>query len=171
MSDPFVAEIRMFGFTFPPQSWADCNGQIVPIAQNTALFSLLGTTYGGNGTQTFALPNLQNLIPVGIGQGPGLSDYVQGQTGGTTDITLLSNQMPQHNHSFGSSSGDADATNPASSVPARAAGETPFVAGSPNTPLSTTVGLVGNSQPHNNMMPYLTVRFCICLAGVFPARN
>jgi microcystin-dependent protein len=171
MSDAFIAEIRMFGFTFPPKNWLDCNGQLLSIAQNTALFSLLGTTYGGNGQTNYAIPNLQDRIPVGVGQGLGLSQYVQGQTGGTTNITLLSNQMPQHNHSFGSSSGDADATNPASSVPARAVGETPFVAGAPNTPLSTAVALVGSSQPHNNMMPYLSVRFCICQFGVFPARN
>ncbi len=171
MSEPFIAEIRMFGFTFAPKGWADCNGQILSIAQNTALFSLLGTTYGGNGTSTFALPNLQNMIPVGMGQGPGLSQYVLGETSGTTNVTLLSNQMPQHNHSFGSNSGDADATNPASSVPARATGETPFVAGAPNTALSTTIGLVGGGQPHNNLMPYLSVRFCIALQGVFPARN
>ena len=171
MSDPFIAEVRMFGFTFPPRGWADCNGQVIGIAQNTALFSLLGTTYGGNGQTTFALPNLQNMIPVGMGQGPGLSQYVLGQTSGTTNVTLLANQMPQHNHSFGSSSGDADATNPATSVPARAVGETPFVAGAPNTTLSSNIALVGGGQPHNNMMPYLSVRFCVCMQGIFPARN
>jgi microcystin-dependent protein len=171
MSDPFIAEIRMFGFTFPPRSWLDCNGQILSIAQNTALFSLLGTTYGGNGTTNYAIPNLQNMIPVGAGQGPGLSQYVLGQTSGTTNVTLLATQMPQHNHSFDSSSGDADSTNPGGAVPARAAGETPYTNGAANTPLSTTVGLVGGNQPHNNMMPYLSIRFCICQFGVFPARN
>ena len=171
MSDAFIAEIRMVGFTFPPKNWADCNGQIIGIAQNTALFSLLGVNYGGNGQTTFGLPNLQDRIPVGAGQGPGLSQYDLGQVSGSTSVTLLSTQMPQHNHSFGSSSGDADATNPAGSVPARAAGETPYTNGAANTPLSTTVSPIGGNQPHNNMMPYLTVRFCICLAGVFPARN
>ncbi len=171
MSDPFIAEIRMFPYNFAPRNWADCNGQLLAISQNTALFSLVGTFYGGDGRTTFGLPNLQNRIPIGIGQGPGLSLYDQGQTGGTTTVTLLSSQIPQHNHSFGTNSGDADNTNPAGSVPARAAGETPYTNGVANTPLSTTVGLVGGNQPHNNMMPYLSIRFCICQFGVFPARN
>ncbi len=171
MSDAFIAEIRMFPYNFAPRNWADCNGQIIGIAQNTALYSLLGTNYGGNGQTTFGLPDLRDRIPVGVGQGPGLSQYVVGESGGSTNVTVLQTQMPAHNHSFGTNSGDADGTNPGGSVPARASGETPYVNGAANTPLSTTVGLVGGSQPHNNMMPYLTVRFCICQFGVFPARN
>jgi microcystin-dependent protein len=171
MSDPFIAEIRMFGFTFPPRSWLDCNGQLIPIAQNTALFSLVGTFYGGNGQTTFGIPNLQNRTPIGVGQGPGLSQYSIGQSSGTANVTLLQNQIPAHNHSFGTNSGDADGTNPGGAVPARASGETPYTNGAANTPLSTTISPVGGNQPHNNMMPYLTVRFCICQFGVFPSRN
>ena len=171
MSDAFIAEIRMVGFNFPPKNWANCDGQILSIQQNTALFSLLGTNYGGNGTQNFGLPDLRDRIPVGAGQGPGLSQYSLGQSSGTTNVTLLATQMPAHNHSFGTNSGDADGTNPAGSVPARAAGETPYVNGAINTPLSTTISPIGNNQPHNNMMPYSTVLFCICQFGIFPARN
>jgi microcystin-dependent protein len=171
MSEPFVAEIRILPYNFPPQGWADCNGQLLAISQNTALFSLVGTMYGGNGQTTFGLPNLQDRIPVGFGQGPGLSNYDQGQTAGTSNITLLQSQMPQHNHGFGAFSNVGDSTNPANSVPARVSGETPYVNAVPNTPLATTISPVGGNQPHNNLMPYLTLRFCIALIGVFPARQ
>jgi microcystin-dependent protein len=171
MSDAFIAEIRMFGFTFPPRNWADCNGQLLPISQNTALFSLVGTMYGGDGRTTFALPNLQDRIPVGIGQGPGLSLYDQGQTAGTSNVSLQQTQMPSHNHGFGAFNNVGDGTSPANAVPARVVGETPYVNAAPTIPLTTTISPAGGNQPHNNMMPYLTVRFCIVLFGIFPQRQ
>ncbi len=171
MSDPFIAEIRILPFNFAPRGWAFCNGQLLSIAQNTALFSLLGTTYGGNGQTIFGLPNLQDRIPVGAGQGPGLSPYVLGQTSGTTNVTLPLSQMPAHNHGFGSFSDSGESSDPTNAVPARAAGETVYVNAVPNTPLTTTIGLTGGNVPHNNMMPYLALNFCIATQGVFPARN
>ena len=174
MSDPFLGEIRMVGFNFAPHGWAFCNGQIMPIQQNTALFSLLGTMYGGNGTSTFGLPNLQGNVPLGQGQGPGLSDYVIGQTGGEPSVTLLNSELPQHNHLVAASSGVASSTEPAGNVLARSAsGLTAYSStGTVNTVLAPSlIGLAGGSQPHNNMMPSLTVNFCIALSGVFPARN
>jgi microcystin-dependent protein len=171
MSEPFIAEIRILPFNFAPRGWADCNGQLLSIAQNTALFSLLGTTYGGNGQTIFGLPDLRDRVPLGMGQGPGLSQYDQGQISGTSTVSLLQSQMPGHNHGFGSFSDSGESSDPANAVPARAAGETVYVNAVPNTPLTTTISLAGGSQPHNNMMPYLALRFCIALQGVFPARN
>lgn len=181
MSDQFVGEIRPFGFNFAPVGWALCAGQILPISQNTALFSLLGTQYGGNGTSTFALPNLQGIVPNGQGQGPGLSDYVIGQTGGEQNVTLLITEMPAHTHTLPASAGEAGgASTPSPSVYLGAVGSriepkpvylTPAEA-SPLVPmLSTAVGVAGGSQPHNNMAPYLTINYCIALQGIYPARS
>jgi microcystin-dependent protein len=171
MSTPFIAEIRMMGFNFAPRGWAFCNGQLIGIAQNTALFSLLGTNYGGNGQTTFGLPNLQGQAPLHPGQGPGLSLYSLGETSGSSSITLLQTEIPGHNHSFGAISAVGDSNNPGGAVPARVVGETPYASTAPNTPLSTTISPSGSNQPHNNMMPYLVVNFCIALQGIFPARN
>jgi microcystin-dependent protein len=171
MSDPFVAEIRMVGFNFAPRGWATCDGQILPISQNTALFSLLGTTYGGNGSTTFALPNLQGRSPLQPGQGPGLSLYDLGETTGQSDVTLLQSEIPQHNHTFGALNAVGDTNNPSGSVPARVLGETPYVNAAPNTALAQSLVQAGSSLPHNNLMPYLVVYFCIALQGIFPPRS
>lgn len=175
MSDPFVAEIRMFGGNFAPTGWAQCNGQLLPISQNTALFSLLGTFYGGDGKSTFALPNLEGSAPMMWGQGAGLSLYDLGQTSGSPFITLLQSEMPIHQHFL---SGDAVDTGD-SRTPS------PVVTMAQTSPGSayqdSTSGLVqmnpfalsvsGSSLPHNNMMPFLTVLFIIALQGIFPARQ
>jgi microcystin-dependent protein len=173
--DPFVAEIRIFGFNFAPKGWAFCDGQILPLSQNTALFSLLGTTYGGDGKSTFALPNLQGSVPVHPGQGPGLSLYDLGETGGTETVTLLDSEMPAHNHNLMTQvqpAGSNTADN-ASSI-SRSVGGSAFKA----TAFGTTANLApeaitptGSIFPHNNMMPYLTLSFCIALQGVFPPRT
>ena len=171
MADPFVAEIRMFGFNFAPRGWATCDGQLLQISQNTALFSLLGTQYGGNGQTNFALPNLQSKAPLHWGQGPGLSNYSVGDTDGTTSVTLLNSEMPSHQHAVQANPRVAESVNPSGQNLARGESNL-YVNAVPNTtlsPQSTTV--VGNSSPHNNMQPYLSVIFCIALQGVFPPRQ
>lgn len=172
MSAPFVAEIRMFGFQFAPTGWAQCNGQLLPISQNTALFSLLGTFYGGDGKSTFALPNLQGSVPIHQGQGQGLSEYVIGQQGGSETITLLESEMPAHTHSFSCSEELINENNVTNNW--FGAGETRYVDQSTNPPITqmafNAVTIAGGSLPHNNMMAYLVVNFCIAMQGVFPAR-
>jgi microcystin-dependent protein len=171
MADPFVAEIRMFGFNFAPTGWAQCNGQLLPISQNTALFSLLGTFYGGDGKSTFALPDLQESVPVHEGQGQGLSQYFLGQQSGTQFITLLESEMPLHTHNFTASEEQANENNAANNVPAGGVAIW-ATATNPLTPMAfQTLAPAGGSLPHNNMMPYLVVNFCIALQGVFPARQ
>ncbi len=176
MATPFIAEIRMFAGNFAPRGNAFCNGQIQSIAQNTALFSLLGTTYGGNGQTTFALPNLQGRMPIGAGIGPGLSQRVLGETGGVENVTLLSSQMPAHTHVPQGSSVAGTQASPASGVWAASAGgrtPLPLYAAPPATVAmsSTALGVAGNSQPHPNMQPYLAISYIIALQGIFPARN
>lgn len=172
MSEPFVGEIRMFGFNFAPKGWAFCSGQILPIQQNTALFSLLGITYGGDGRSTFALPNLQGRAPLFWGQGPGLSDYSQGQTGGTTTVTLAANQMPAHNHPMSATTTNGSQLAPAGNIWAQDVGGANFYAPTATSPMNATiVGQAGGGQAHDNMQPYLAVNFCIALQGIFPARN
>ena len=174
MSDPFVAEIRIFPFNFAPKGWAFCNGQLLPISQNTALFSLLGTTYGGDGKSNFALPNLQGSAPLFWGQGPGLSLYDIGQTGGVDTVTLLQTEMPAHAHQASGASGNGP-TSPVNNTWGIGAGRTPppaYVNGSPNVTMApSTVAVTGGNLPHNNMQPYLTLNFCITLQGIFPARS
>jgi microcystin-dependent protein len=174
MSDQFVAEIRIFPFNFAPTGWALCNGQLLPISQNTALFSLLGVTYGGDGKSTFALPNLQGSAPVFWGQGPGLSLYDVGQSGGEEAVTLLQSEMPAHAHQASGASGSGP-TSPANNTWGTGPGRTPpptYVDGSSNVNMApATVATAGASLPHNNMQPYLTLNFCIALQGVFPARS
>ncbi|MCU0496010.1 MAG: tail fiber protein [Anaerolineae bacterium] len=173
MSDQFVAEIRIFAFNFPPVGWAFCNGQIMAIAQNTALFSLLGTTYGGDGKSTFALPNLQGSSPLQQGQGPGLSLYALGEETGSTNVTLIQTEMPAHSHAFNAVSGLAERSNPSNNLYATADGENLYV----SSPAGLTMmnpqmtNVAGTSFPHNNMMPYLTLNFCIALQGIFPPRG
>ncbi|MDR7252491.1 microcystin-dependent protein [Nocardioides sp. BE266] len=168
MSDtPFVAEIALFPFTFCPRGWAWCDGQLLPISQNTALFSLLGTQYGGNGVSNFALPNLNGRVPLGHGQGPGLSLYDIGQEGGTETVTLLQSEMPAHAHTLSASSGAATTANPAAASPATAEAALYHSSGQTTGPLQ----VAGGSAPHNNMQPYLTLYYAIALQGVFPPRG
>jgi len=170
MADPFVAEIRIFPFNFAPKGWAWCNGQILPISQNTALFSLLGTTYGGDGKSTFALPNLQGSVPLAPGQGPGLSLYDLGQTGGEPTVTLLATEMPSHTHNIQAQTVDpGDNRTPG---PQFNLGNTAVYTNSQNGQMDpSAVSLYGNGQPHNNLMPYLTLYYNIALQGVYPPRT
>jgi microcystin-dependent protein len=180
MASPFVAEITMFGFNFAPVGWAQCNGQLIPISQNTALFSLLGTNYGGDGKSTFALPNIQGMAVVGPGQGIGLSQYFIGETTGTETVTLLTTEIPTHRHSFAATSTPGTTLSSAGNQLAQAFSggkQASFTGNYLNTnaanvtmsPLSTSV--TGASLPHNNMQPYLTLNFCIAMQGVFPSRG
>ena len=181
MTSPFVAEIRIFACNFAPTGWAMCNGQLMPISQNTALFSLLGTMYGGNGKNNFALPNLQGSAPLQQGQGPGLTEYVEGEETGSPTISLIESELPSHPHFFmASSSPGTTETASGNQLGVGASGTKVqnYFANlySPNAASATTVmspqaiAPRGNSLPHNNMMPYLTLNFCIALQGIFPAR-
>ena len=173
MSDQFVAEIRIFPFTFAPRGWAFCNGQLLPISQNTALFALLGTTYGGDGKTTFSLPNMQGSVPLHVGSnqpGPGLSSYDQGETGGEDSVTLLQSEMPSHTHNITAQTIDqGDNRIPGQTLNL---GNTQMysTAASNATLDPSAVSIAGGSQPHNNLMPYLTLNFNIALQGVFPPR-
>lgn len=173
MADPFVAEIRIFPFNFAPKGWAWCDGQVLPISQNTALFSLLGTTYGGDGRSTFALPNLQGRAPMHPGQGPGLSLHDLGETGGSDTVTLLESELPAHSHAVSASQADGIERRPAGQQLAAGIGGIAAYAppGSliPMSPL--TLAPAGGGQLHNNLQPYLTLYFCIALQGVFPPRG
>jgi microcystin-dependent protein len=173
--DPFVAEIRIFPFNFPPKGWAFCDGQILPLSQNTALFSLLGTTYGGDGKSNFALPNMQGNAPMHPGQGPGLSLHDLGETGGSDTVSLLESEIPSHSHALMASAQPATRTGPANNALARAqGGPTPYLApaGAPMVNMSdNAIAPAGGDQPHNNMQPYLTLNFCIALQGVYPPRT
>jgi len=174
MSNPFVAEVRIFTGGFAPVGWAQCNGQLMPISQNTALFSLLGTTYGGDGKSTFALPDLQGCAPMQAGQGPGLSLRDLGETAGEQTVTLLQTEMPSHTHTVQSVSAGGGTNDPTNAIWAgggRGAPPiyTPLAANVNMSPFATSVA--GGSLPHNNMMPFLGLTFIIALQGVFPARS
>jgi len=175
MADPFVAEIRIFAFNFAPKGWAFCNGQILPISQNTALFSLLGTTYGGDGKSTFALPNMQGNAPMHPGQGPGLSLHDLGETGGSETVTLLVSEIPAHVHGMMAQNQPAQLPGPgADRTFSRSSGGFAYKPSPYNQVVSFSpnmLALTGGDQPHNNMMPYLTLNFCIALQGVFPPRS
>ena len=176
MSNPFLSEIRIFTGNFAPKGWALCDGQLMSISQNTALFSLLGTTYGGNGTSNFALPNLQGMAPLGAGQGSGLSRRDLGEIGGEPAVTLLTTEMPVHTHTVKALDGAGDTTNVVGTTWAKATegrvAENLYAAPgtSPPTMNPSAVSVAGGNQPHNNMPPYLTLNFIIALQGVFPAR-
>jgi microcystin-dependent protein len=171
MAEAYLGEIRMFGFNFAPSGWAMCNGQTLPISQNTALFALLGTTYGGNGTSTFALPNLQSSVAIHQGQRAGLSPYVIGQTGGQENVTLTSPQIPAHAHPVLANAATASGSRPAGSVLARTTADI-YAAAPDGTAMNAgMIGNTGGSQPHPNIQPYLVVNFCIALQGIFPSRN
>lgn len=177
--EPYLGEIKMFGGNFAPSGWALCNGQLLPISQYAALFSILGTTYGGNGTSNFALPNYQGRVPMHWGTGPGLTTRIIGETAGTENVTLIQNQMPIHNHLVNASTTIADQLSPAANILGESADSglgtnpTNFIAPSnANTTMApTTIANAGGSLPHNNMQPYLVVTFIIALQGVFPSRN
>jgi microcystin-dependent protein len=173
MADPFIAEIRIFPFNFAPKGWAFCNGQLLPLSQNTALFSLLGTTYGGNGKSNFALPNLQGSAPMHPGQGPGLSLHDLGESGGSETVTLLQSEIPAHTHGVLAAptivAGDSNI--PAGNAFAKSSQGNSYAAAANLTPMSpSALAPAGGNAPHNNMMPYLTCNFNIALQGVFPPR-
>ncbi|MBO9557899.1 MAG: phage tail protein [Caulobacter sp.] len=184
MSDQYLAEIRIFSFPYAPAGWAQCAGQILPISQNTALFSLLGTTYGGNGTSNFALPNLMGNLPLHVGRnqpGPGLQVYDLGQVGGSENVTLLQTEMPIHSHSPVSTTANGTVTTASGNQPAKAfngnftqntQGLVYSAVTTPATQLpAQVIGVAGGGLPHNNMMPTLFLNYCIALRGAFPARN
>lgn len=175
MSEPFLGEIILGGWNFAPRGYAGCDGQILPIAQNTALFSLLGTTYGGNGQTTFALPDLRGRVPMHQGQGPGLSNRSLGEVAGEESHTLLSTEMPQHNHLLQGASAPGTTRDTSGALLAKeASGQTAVYApsGSPDVAMSPlSIANAGGSQPHNNMPPYLVLLYCIALEGIFPSRN
>src|ERR1700748_612469 len=171
--DPFVAEIRIFGFQFAPKGWAFCNGQLLPISQNTALFSLLGTTYGGDGKVTFGLPDMQGNVPLNFGQSSTGTLYDLGQISGSQFVTLLQSEVPSHNHGVQSVAANFPGTSNVvgGNSYAKSAQGNAYIP--PTTLVSMnpqTTTFVGNNQPHNNMMPYITLNFCIALQGVFPPR-
>ena len=176
MSSPFVAEIRIFACNFAPTGWAFCNGQILPLSQNTALFSLLGTTYGGDGKSNFALPNLQGAAAMHWGQSPGTSLYDLGQTGGETTVSLLSSEVPGHQHNLQASAhaADLDSPGPQNALARSTPGfiyKQPTGAAPPQPMANGTLTPSGGNQPHNNLMPFLTLNFCIALQGVYPPRS
>jgi microcystin-dependent protein len=181
MNEPFIAMIGLFGFEFAPNGWAKCQGQIMSIAQNTALFSLVGTTYGGNGQTTFALPDLQGRTVLGQGNGPGLTPRVMGEAAGTENVTLISTQMPMHNHTLNVASQPGSVSDPANhvlaipnfiepvngdSVNVSAYAATPNAIANPQA-----IGVAGGNQPHPNMQPYLVMNYCIALQGIYPSRS
>ena len=173
MADPFVAEIRMFPFNFAPKGWAFCNGQLLPITQNAALFALLGVVYGGDGTSTFALPDLAGSSPMHPGQGPGLSLHRLGEIGGAETVTLLESEMPAHGHTLQGTVGFGNQNSPSGTFFGRpfGGGSLYVTPGSADQQLSpSALAPAGSNHPHNNMMPYLTVNFCIALQGVYPPR-
>jgi len=172
MSQPFLAEIKIVSFNFPPKGWAFCNGQLLPINQNQALFSLLGTTYGGDGQATFALPDLRSRVPVGQGQGPGLSPYAEGQAGGAETVTLTATQMPGHTHPVKASSSAAGSDQPGGRALGRSASHIYTAEPDASTVMNANMlGDTGGSQPHGNIQPYLAVNFCIALNGIYPSRT
>lgn len=166
MSEPFIGEIQIFGFNFNPRGWAFCNGATLPIAQNTALFSLLGTQYGGNGTTTFLLPNLSARTPIGDGQGPGLSPRSLGEATGVSTVTLTVGQLPAHSHPQAVHTANANTRTPSSAV--TPAVTTSAAYGSAAS-LVTMNDIVGGGQPHTNKQPYLGLNFCIALQGIYPS--
>lgn len=176
MSTPFLGEIRLLPYTFAPQGWADCDGRLLSISDNDALFVLLGTTYGGDGQSTFAVPDLRGRVPVHQGSGAGLTMRVLGELGGSEEVTLLAAQMPAHSHSFNATSGSANASTPAANNElGSVVSDTLYtddvigLTGIPTAPTMLTPQ--GGNQPHTNVMPTLVVRFCIATAGIFPSRN
>jgi len=166
MGTPYLGEIRIFSFNFPPKGWQFCNGQLLPINQNQALFSILGTTYGGDGRTNFALPNLQGKVAMSFGNG-----HVQGEQGGSQGVTLVTTQLPAHTHTVNCNKMAGTTTDATGAFPAYD-GDYPVYSGSGNAAMApTAINGTGGDQPHNNMAPYLVVSVCIALQGIFPSRN
>ncbi|HEY8907815.1 MAG TPA: tail fiber protein [Rhodoferax sp.] len=172
MADPFLAEIRMFGFNFAPNGWAACDGAVMPISQNTALFSLLGTNYGGDGRSTFQLPNLQSSLSIGVGQGPGLSPRVVGETGGAAAVTLQATEMPAHRHVLMAGPSPITGQPLNANLAPTANGATAYrIPGVMAAMAPDALQSAGGSQPHQNRQPYVGLMFCIALQGIFPPRS
>jgi microcystin-dependent protein len=171
--EPFIGEMMMTGANFCPRGWTDANGQLLAVSQNQALFSLLGTTYGGDGRTTFGLPDMRGRVAIHTGQGPGLTNRKQGNKGGTETHTLNVNELPSHTHNLMAASATATSKSPNGKVLAKAKRNVyaPSSSGSMSQLAPTSIGTVGNSQPHNNMQPFLTIRYCIALQGIYPSRN
>lgn len=168
---PFVGEIMLFAGNFAPVGWALCNGQLLPISQNTALFSLLGTNYGGNGVSTFGLPDLRGRAPVHFGQGPGLSNYLVGQIGGEEAHVLVQGEMPAHSHTAYGDAANGTSDTPTNLLPARNPAGIPTYGATPSTPMALShIAAAGQNQPHANMQPFLAINYCIALSGVYPSR-
>lgn len=173
MSEPFVGEIRMFAGNFAPRGWAFCDGQLLAVSQNDALFSLLGTIYGGDGRTTFGLPGLRGRTPIHAGHGPGLSNRSLGAKSGEENVTLITNQLPSHTHSIVATTDTGDEAAPAGRRPSGGAGLNPYRDGAVSTQFGTSGGASpnGDSQSHTNMMPTLVINFIIALVGIYPSRN
>ncbi|HEX3873948.1 MAG TPA: tail fiber protein [Solirubrobacteraceae bacterium] len=169
MAEPFLGEIRTFGFNFAPQGWAMCAGQLLAISQNSALFALIGTFYGGDGVTTFALPDLRGRVGINMGQGPGLSPYQLGEVSGSENVTLTTGQMPSHAHALNANAQQYTTTRPAGHVPAQ--GGTYAAVADGTTMNAAAIGPAGGNQPHTNIQPFLGLNFCIALEGIFPSRN
>lgn len=171
MATPFIGQITLFAGNFAPRGWAFCQGQLLPINQNAALFSLLGVTYGGNGTTNFALPDLRGRAPIGMGQGPGLGNYVQGQVGGVESVTLLSTQMPQHTHSLVATSALPTVADPTGAMLPTGYSRVYGTSATNVAMAPQSIGITGGSQPHENRPPYLAMNYIIALEGIYPSRN
>jgi microcystin-dependent protein len=171
VSEPFLGEIRIFGFNFQPRGWALCNGQLLPISQNTALFSLLGTQYGGDGIQTFALPDLRSRVPLHMGQGPGLSNYFIGEQTGAESVALNADQLPTHNHAVMSTRNAASKIRADNNLPARTTANSYAPASDGSTMNPSMIANAGSGAPVDNVQPILALNFCIALQGIFPSRN
>lgn len=171
MSDPFLGQIQMFPFNFAPRAWSDCNGQLLPISQNSVLFSLLGTIYGGDGRTTFALPDLRSRVPIHTGTGPGLSSRNLGSRSGAETHTLLVAEMPSHSHGTSVTADVGNQTSPVGTLPATANDGESNYSNSQSTTTGRATTNTGGTQAHNNMPPFLTIRFCIALQGIYPSRS
>ncbi len=171
-AQPFIGQIMVFAGNFAPAGWAQCNGQLLPISQYDALFSLIGTTYGGDGQTTFALPDLRSRLPIHQGQGPGLSNYVPGENGGAEAVTLLTSQLPVHTHPALGNSDAGTSTDPTGGVWASSPNNIYIAGASADTTMNpTSISGSGGGQPHDNMLPFLTLNFCIALEGIYPSQS
>jgi microcystin-dependent protein len=172
MSQPFIGQIYLVGFTFAPPGYAFCDGSLLPISEFTALYQLIGTIYGGNGTVTFALPDLRSRVPIHQGQGTGLSPYVIGQAGGTENVTLTVQQIPSHTHVANCSSNSSNSASPVNAIWAKDSGsDTPYAAQAKKTMLPNAIGPAGGSLPHENMQPFMGINYIIALFGIFPSQS